>query len=865
MNIKKIFPKKREHSLSLNRYLNIISTKDQLTYYKIIPHTSSRNYKSIEIPKIINTCYEEMKNRVSIENKMITFKMPTKVGYYIYMNKKTGVEFFLICPTAYKNIFLEKIYQSWDKVEVLEVNNIPRFNKKCSKASMEYVKDNALSLNVISKKSNEVLRHQINVVDVMEDDSERVGIYYNFQPINFYNQLGFKTNYCKTMDKIKKGKSVSKVRISFGFIIEKLLHCGFNIGEEMRNLIVELLDQKDTNLKNKANYEDYLINEVLGVLEKKELSKDTKDKALLDVLKTQIVVFSEADNKKVEKSNLHAVTQSFQVLDGDNKLRPRNILKRKIVDLDKSNIIPKANYFDSKRENFISVQEASSMIVTPSREVIKKYNIPSNDVTEVSIPKACQSGYIPLGVGTVGRKKTGKQAYLNLDADIDTGLLIMGKQGVGKTKFQVRYVKSCADNGESCVVADYIGKNDLCNEIQKVVPKEKTIVIDLSNIKSLPSIAYNEIYYVDGASIEDKMDVIALKTQYNVQLINSFNDGHDLSASMRRFLVSASNLTYAHNQYASFQDTIDCLEDYDTRMNIINSLPEDLKPYLEDDIKNIKKLNAKYTTGPDKGKENGETNETKIDRILDRVYIMKESMRTKIMFSKSSEDNINFEKAFDEGKIILIKMPQNLFGTENVRNFLTLYFTTKVWASCVNREAKIDDYKKLKRVHLIIDEVFQVQKTVEMLEDKLPQVRKFRLKPVFSTHNLSQIDTIKDAIKSAGFSYMMLAGTDKSNFKALSEELSPFEVEDLLNLKRFSSLNLIADDNGRLTPFVTELPPLFDKSEVINDIDSSTYIKESKVLDMYVANYLNNNYDDKNDDKNNDEEIEKEVALDKNK
>lgn len=241
MDIKKILSKKRECSLSLNKYLKIVSTKEQLTYYKIIPHTSSRNYKSIEIPKVINTCYEEMKRRISIENKIMTFKMSTKVGYYIYMNKKTGVEFFLICPTAYKNIFLEKIYQSWDKVEVLEVDDIPRFNKKCYKASMEYTKDDALSLNIISKKSNEVLRHQINVVDVMEDESERIGIYYNFQHTNFYSQLGFKTNYCKTMDKIRKGKSVSKVRISLGFIIEKLLHCGFNIGEEMRNLILTTL------------------------------------------------------------------------------------------------------------------------------------------------------------------------------------------------------------------------------------------------------------------------------------------------------------------------------------------------------------------------------------------------------------------------------------------------------------------------------------------------------------------------------------------------------------------------------------------------------------------------------------------------
>lgn len=862
--LKKMLPKKRECSMSLNRYIEIKSTKDQLTYYKIIPHTSSRNFKSIEIPKIINKCYEEIKRRFSIERKMITFKMPTKVGYYIHISRKNGVEFFLICPTVYKNIFLEKIYQSWDKVEVVEVDDIPRFEKKCYKARMDYTKDDALSIKVTDKKSNEVLRHQINVIDVMEDDSERVGIYYNFQHTNLYNQLGFKTNYNKTMDKIRERKSISKVEFSLGFIVKKLLFCAFDIGQEALDFIIKILEGENSQSKNKFVYEDYIIKQTLGILEKKDLSSDTTKKGQSEVLKTQIVVFSEADNKRTEKSNLHAVTQSFQILDGDNTLRPKNISRGKIIDLDKKSI--------SQKENYLSVEEASSVIVTPSREVITKYNIPANNVTETAVPKACQKGYINLGTGTVGRKKTEQQAFLNPDPDIDTGLLIMGKQGVGKTKFQVRYAKNCADKGESCVVVDFIGKNDLSNEIQKVIPKEKTIVLDLSHIESLPSIAYNEIHYEDSATIEDKMDVIAIKTQYNVQLINSFNDGDNLSASMRRFFVSASNLTYAYNQFASFQDTIDCLEDYKTRMHIINNLPEDLAPYLEDDINNVKKLNAKYTTGAEKGKENGETNDTKIDRILDRIYTMKESMRTKIMFSKSSEENIDFEKAFDEGKIILIKMKQNLFGSENIRNFLTLFFTTKVWASCVNRESKIDDYKKLKRVHLIIDEVFQVQKTIEMLEDKLPQVRKFRLKPVFSVHNLSQIDTIKDAIKSAGFSYMMLAGTDKSNFKALSEELSPFEVEDLINLKRFSSLNLITADNGTLTPFVTELPPLFEESEMINNIDDSSDDSSNnngnipkgnnaKATKNATITPLSPRKDTTNSE--NDKKSEKEVAVDK--
>lgn len=857
MNVmQKVMPRKKEYSLSLNRFLEIVTTKEQLTYLKLIPHTSSRNYKSIEIPKIINNCYEDIRRRFHIENKTISFKLQTKVGFYIYLDKKGGVAFFLICPSIYKQIFIEKIYQSWEKVEVIEVSDIPRFEKKCSKASMEYVKEDAMSLNTISKKSNEFLRYQLNVLDIMEDESERIGIYYNFQPTNFYSQLGFKTKYCKTMDNIKKGKSVTKTSLNPTYIIGTILRSGFKLGDEMRNLLVEILDGKEGKLKERLQDDDYLIKEMMGVLEKKELSKNTKDKAHSEVLKTQIVIFSEANTKKSEKNNLYAVAQSFHVLDGDNKLRPRTISRKKHIDMDQHNMLKNTSVVNKNNTIYMSVEESSSIVVTPSREIINKYNIPSNNVTEVSIPKSCQNGYIPLGKGIVGRKKVEKEAYLNPDADIDTGLLILGKQGVGKTKFQVRYVKSCADNNDSCVVIDFIGKNDLCNEIEKVVDKEKLVIIDLSNLSSLPAIAYNEITYNLNDSVENKMDIIGIKTQYNVQLINSFNDGNELTSPMRRFFVSASNITYACNQHASFQDTINCLEDYDTRMESIKNIPDDLREYLEDDIKNILKLNAKHTTGTNKGQDTGETAETKIDRILDRVSIMKESMRTKIMFSRKSEDSIDFEKSFNDGKIILIKMKQSLFGSDNTRNFLSLFFTTKVWSACVNRESKIDDYTKLKRVHLVIDEVFQVQKTLEMLKDKLPQVRKFRLKPVFSSHNLSQIEIIKSSIKNAGFSYMLLAGTDKGNFKLLEEELEPFEIEDLLNLKRFYSLNLITANEGRLTPFITRLPPLFkDGNKSIDSSNNNENINDDASKKYYPL--INQEIDDEDYE-------DEEVALDSN-
>ena len=64
---------------------------------------------------------------------------------------------------------------------------------------------------------------------------------------------------------------------------------------------------------------------------------------------------------------------------------------------------------------------------------------------------------------------------------------------------------------------------------------------------------------------------------------------------------------------------------------------------------------------------------------------------------------------------------------------------------------------------------------------------------------------------------MLLAGSDKINHKLLSEELSPYDAEDLLNLERFYSLNLVPDEKGILTPFITKIPPKIKISNPPNE------------------------------------------------
>ena len=802
-------------SIKLSDYIEINNMKKELSYYKIVPHQSTRNYKNVEIAKIINRCFKSLKDRIEkLENDFVfdyEIKSNTKVAYYIHLSKDSGVEFYLIIPTVYANMFLEKLSISWNKVEVQKVNDIPRFGDDCSKMSMNFTRDDALSLNVIDKKSSDVLSSQLNIIDMMQDD-DRVGIYYNFNYMSSYQQLGFRTKYNKAMDKIKNGKTLDKIDTDKFYILKVFLRVLVSTGEELVNGLTEILGEK-----KKTNTEMTAFNKSLGILQKKDLSKYTKEKAQLEVVSTQILLMSESNSKESEKANISSLAQSFNVVDGDNELRPKVIGVKRRIDLDKTKLpIP---------SNVMSVEEVGCFITQPGKDIIKKHDIKANSINEEDIP--CKDGYISTGTATKKGKK--QKSYLNPNPDQDTGLAITGKQGSGKTEELKNYSNDCINHGDSMVILDFIGNNDLGSTIQQITPKDKLVLKDLSKTECMEAIAYNEKYYTDDMDLMDKLDVISEKSQLLTQLINSFNFGQDLTSAMRRFFVSAANVTYCVNQHATFREVIDSLEFYDTRMNLIGRVPEEFKPYCDKHIRNLLKLNDKHTKGDLKGEDNGETCESKIDRILDRISVMAESPRLEYMLQKNVMDNINFEKCFNEGKVIIIKMRQDKFGSEHMKNMLTLYFVTRIWEACVNRYSKSNG-EELRRVHLIIDEPHQVPVVTNYLKPLLTQMRKYRLKPIFASQSLLQLEHILDDLKGAGFSYMLLAGSDKVNFNLLKDELYPYEVNDLLNLERFHSLNLVPDSRGILKPFITKLPPKIDTTLLHQE--KNKYDSKSNIIDL---------------------------------
>ncbi|HYF75262.1 MAG TPA: hypothetical protein VD757_01635, partial [Candidatus Nitrosocosmicus sp.] len=190
--------------------------------------------------------------------------------------------------------------------------------------------------------------------------------------------------------------------------------------------------------------------------------------------------------------------------------------------------------------------------------------------------------------------------------------------------------------------------------------------------------------------------------------------------------------------------------------------------------------------------------------IIDRLNKLKQNTYMELMLKKDCSNNIDLVKEIQKPQLICLRMPEVMFATETEKDIYCTYWMTKIWLALQIRKWEVPREQHVK-VNIIVDELYQVPSCQDFIRSKLSQMAKFSGKMIISCHYLGQIGIIRNELKAANSSYMLISGCDKDNHKELKDELYPYTVEDLLNLKRFHSLNLLKYEKG-YAKFITKLP-----------------------------------------------------------
>ena len=752
-------------SMKFSDYVEV--KKAEYTHIQVIPSKSCKNTNTDKILVLANTMYRKLDKLVRIENNKLIIESKLKLSYYIHITKQS-IEFYFIVPTVFYNQVKTKLSETWKNVEIKKVDALPIDINNCTKYQLSYKLNDALSLNV-DKRSNSLLNANLSVLEILQEE-ESIGIFYNFIPMSQKEQNYFKISSQQALDNFKKGMNLKKSKniVDLGVISLKFL--------------VDFINGLLNAFLNTSQNSNNIINPI-----EKQTSPSTQRKAKNDIIKTQVIICAKSKDKDRENQLCTTTFNTFSSINGDNELEKEEVKKN--IDIYKDNIKIKFNH--------TSTLEAGKLVNVAGKDIIEQHkNIKHNKILELRAPKCLENGEVKIG--DVKHKDNKQMTYYSTDEQMKRlGRVLLGPMGAGKDYYMVNMAKDIIKANRGLIVLDYIDKCQLADNIKAITPLDRLIEIDCSNPKQLQSFSYDEYRYKDSDSEVDKIDICMQKGQQYNMLLDTINDVNStLTPRMLRYLNAAATIVFRVNQYSSFKDIIDILKNPVKRDSFISLLPEGSKELLQDEIDDLEELSKRDKKG------NVENADSKIDGILDRISKLKSSsIYTKLSYINDSKNNIDFIKAINEGKVILVKIPAKRFS-KTMRSLLATFFLQKIW---ISKEQGATETQ----TELFINEIHQSYHCQLLMEDILVECRKFNLTPTLAMHYLSQgTKKLKESILASGSSFLLLSGCDKKAYDELKHyfEKDGYSENDLVELERYHALCLIKNEETQYSSFVCKLP-----------------------------------------------------------
>jgi len=777
---------KKLNSMKFSNILQI--NKPEYIFLKIKPSNSIRNNNTHKFARTINGLYKTILQNVKKEEQKIVkfmgrdYFLPTKlsiqlngkVGYYIYIESRK-VEFYFIIPKHHVTAFREKLSDVWQGVTIETVDSVPSFGDSATKYHLSYYMEDGLSL-ATDRRNNELLVSNINIIEVLED-GDKAGIFYNFMPMP---QKSWKFKYKHTVDRVKNGLPVERNKMGWKYIAKS----GINLIEGIMNALSETISGSVISKGDKLSS---------GIMGRTTIGDSTVKKGSSLAIDTQILVMCESGDKIRQRSAALSLVQSFDAIREDNELVYKPYRK---------SFSPITYSIQSADRNKCGDLEIQNFISLAGREILEQYSfIEKIETYETEVPLDLQKGYISIGENRFKGKDT--PAFLSSDPRLTNLLtLLIGPSRAGKSNLIANMCIDMINAGECVIIFDFIENCELSDEISACIPKDRILNVDCTDDNKRQGFGYNEVGISE--KIFDQYENAKVQTSNLLELVGAIHtDSARMSPKMERYLESAGLVVFLFN--GSFKDVFGVLQNFTIRKQFLDKVPVEQYENLQEYMDCLRELDK-----PAKGETVAEETKTNsIIGIIDRMNVLKRNAFMEKMLKKDTKGNFNLIEEMQKNQLICIRLPQVLFTTDKERDVACLYWMTKIWLAAQCRADQVRDKLKRVKVNLIVDEMYQIEYTEKFMASKIPQAAKFIIKPIVSCHYINQIKYMREQLRSANASYILIAGCDEDNYTELKSSLLPYSGEDLRNLKPFHALCLLKNEQG-YTRFITRLPGLVE-------------------------------------------------------
>lgn len=415
-------------------------------------------------------------------------------------------------------------------------------------------------------------------------------------------------------------------------------------------------------------------------------------------------------------------------------------------------------------KDYLSIREVEMLMQLPTRTLQEEYKINSVAFRETDVPKIVTEGGLLLGEIT----SHGHVQHVYMPTKDHDELCLphvcIGGMGTGKTKgFGANLAVEAVQKGMGAIIIDP-AKGEIGDELETVLKPEQQVRIRfgtqpvaldwreaLHSEKARNRLANELVAFCEAASEEAGAQTVrylraAAKAVPNgrlSELVNLLTDSEYRESLIPR-MRAAEGMTWM--QFGELSDA----RQAQIAMPVLNRLD--------------------VITGDD---------------------YLAECLNT--------EKGIDLVQLLDQPRAIVIDIPKAELGTEGV-NILASLMATKIDLAMVLRKSKHP-------VFIIQDEPHQYQKSARTWHSAAVESRKWRFCYVWMFHAWEQLPRDVAAIIQAAGPHYHLYTSSKATYRALAEEIRPFEVEEAMATPRHWAINVIRAGGVTVKPFLAKMTP----------------------------------------------------------
>lgn len=778
-----------------NFYINDIP--ENYITYNITPTINTNNKEIISLANAMSTLYKPPRERfgnLDIKSKtLFTMKHNKKCFWDIVLSKKK-VQFYITVHEEDIDLIINKAKTVWNgcsfKEDIINDKSLPYV--ECCEMVLKTFNFKSLSTDISSQYP---LTNMIGLIKSLEDD-EYVRVNIAIEPTSRLNWIS------QAKEESKRYENGEVLNNDIGLIDKafKTFTKGINdildLYIQMKMIPIEAIfglflntdidashnNKKEEKAKRRKRYE--IDDEDMISFTTKRSSSTYKSTA--NVYKTRISILSYSNNEDRAKIGMLATANSYKDLTEDNELIIRPIDAS--VKYDYINSVLTHNIKTSKICTLCD-KELCKLIQLPQKTLQQEHKMNVIDTRESDVPQELQGG--DVRICEVEESSKNKKTIATFPTN--TNLLarktvILGGENSGKTTQLRRLSKEFYKSKTTNFVIDHQENGKMTNDISSVISDEDKIIYDVYN--EMPPLAFTEISkrITEGMDSMTRLDYANMIAKQVELFINSITDDTtgNLTSNMKRFLHSACMVTFIRPK-ATINDAFEVLRNYQKRNEALryarysNLFDED-----DDILFDLEELHKRSEKASDKGKIIG-TREDLIVGITNRINILKQNPRIKSMLKKEYDENDDLDKYIQSGKSIFVKIPQNKFPDDDTRDMLAVFYFSRLWLTVQIR----DENKDSKLCHVVLDEIKALPTLASFMEKHLTEFRRHRIALTITAHGLAQFGKLLKQLKDSCANFIILPPTEKNNIELLKEEISPFTVEEALDLKPFHGLCVI--------------------------------------------------------------------------